>query len=86
MKKIHVVCPICNKFRRLPVPPEIFEIDEGALLKLPVRSGVVCNHQFIVLLDYHFSIRDYEVPPIEQFERKFPITKKKVHAWDFTFF
>ncbi|MHA1601653.1 MAG: hypothetical protein ACTSVU_09430 [Promethearchaeota archaeon] len=61
MKKINIICPICSKFKRIQVPKEIFEIDEGSLLKIPILPGDVCEHKFIVILDYQFSIRDYEV-------------------------
>ena len=62
MKRINVICPVCQKFKRLEVPRKIFNIDEGYLLKLPIDRGEVCTHEFLVLLDYHFSIRDYEIP------------------------
>jgi hypothetical protein len=61
MKRINVVCPICSKFKRMPVPKEVFDIDEGYLLKLPVESGTICPHEFLVVLDYNFSVRDYEI-------------------------
>ena len=62
MKRINVVCPICSKFKRMRLTKEVFEIDEGSLLKLPIRKGQICDHEFLIVLDYHFSIRDYEVP------------------------
>ena len=75
MKKIHVVCPTCNKSKRIKVPPEIFQVDEGSLLKLPIRRGQICEHQFALLIDYNFSIRDYEVEP-ELIEGLFEKSKK----------
>lgn len=62
MRKIRIVCPICAKRTRIEVPYEIFNIDEGSLLKLPVKRGMVCEHDFLALIDYHFNIRDYEIP------------------------
>ena len=61
MKKISIICPICKKFKRTTIPPEIFSIDEGSLLKLPIPIGKICDHSFVVILDYHFKIRDYEI-------------------------
>ena len=60
MRKINVVCPICFKFKRVSIPPYIFNIDQGSLLKLPILHNEVCKHKFLVILDYHFKIRDYE--------------------------
>jgi hypothetical protein len=62
MRKLHIVCPICSKFKRIPIPVEIFNIDQGNLLKLPLGKGTICEHQFIAVIDYHFAVRDYEIP------------------------
>jgi hypothetical protein len=87
MKKLHVVCPICSKSRRLSVPKEIFDIDEGALLKLPIRNGVICEHDFLILVDYHFSIRDYEVPnPRNNISDYFEGKKKEFDMAEFSYF
>jgi hypothetical protein len=85
MRKIHVVCPICMKSKRLMVPLEVFDNDQGSLLKLPMESGVVCNHRFVVVLDYHFSIRDYEVLSERDFAQ-FIAHSHKYSANDFQFF
>lgn len=61
MKKILVVCPICNKSKRIIVPESIFELEEGSLLKILIKKNQVCSHEFGLLLDFHFSIRDYEL-------------------------
>jgi hypothetical protein len=87
MRKIHVVCPICSKSRRLPISKGIFDIDEGALLKFPIKKGVICEHEFLILVDYNFSIRDYEVPNkrndlSEYFEGK----KKGFDVCEFSYF
>ncbi len=62
MRKINVVCPICSKFKRYALSKDVFNIDEGYLLKLPICKGEVCDHEFLVVLDYNFSVRDYEIP------------------------
>ncbi len=61
MRKIHIVCPKCNRSKRIPVPNEIFNVDEGALLKLSIPIGLICEHQFVLLIDYNFSVRDYDL-------------------------
>lgn len=87
MRKLNVVCPICSKFKRIPVPQDIFEIDEGYLLKIPIRKGEVCDHFFVVILDYNFSVRDYEIPQNEQEFAQNYQSKKKIPAMiDFSFF
>ncbi len=62
MRKLHLVCPVCGKNRRIPLPESVFNHDEGYLLRVPIHRGVVCTHPFIAVLDYRFSVRDYEVP------------------------
>lgn len=62
MRKISIMCPICSKFKRMEIPAYIFDVDEGSLLKFPIKSGEICEHNFIVILDYHFTVRDYEIP------------------------
>ena len=87
MRKLNVVCPICSKFKRIPVPQDIFEIDEGYLLKLPIHKGHVCDHFFVVILDYHFSVRDYEIPPSElEFAQNYQQKKNIPRLIDFSFF
>lgn len=83
---MNVVCPICSKFRRIPVPQDIFEIDEGYLLKLPIHKGQVCDHFFIVVLDYHFSVRDYEISNESDFAQNYQQKKVIPSLNDFSFF
>ena len=61
VKKLSIVCPICLRHKRIGIPPEIFNIDEGSLLKLPISKNMICEHSFVALIDYHFKIRDYEI-------------------------
>lgn len=57
MRKLHVVCPECGTVKRIGVPAEIFDHDDGSLLNILIRSGTICQHSFIAYVDYHFSIR-----------------------------
>ena len=85
MRKIHVVCPVCAKAKRIDLPPEVFDNDQGFLLRVPIYSGQICGHQFIAVLDYQFAIRDYETPPEKDFLAKYGHQKKPTVA-DFSFF
>jgi hypothetical protein len=71
MRKMHIICPICSKSRRIQIPQEIFEIDESSLLKYPIEKGTICPHQFLIVLDYFFSIRDYEIPKSDEEFQKY---------------
>lgn len=87
MRKIQIVCPICQKSKRIPIPWEIFNIDEGSLLKHPIRSGEICDHSFLILLDYQFSIRDYEIPgPNTDIKKYFEKLEKNSKGFDFAYY
>lgn len=87
MRKVQVVCPICQKSKRIPVPWEIFNIDEGSLLKIPFRAGMICEHTFLALLDYQFAIRDYEIPgPNTDIEQYFKRAEGPTDNLDFSYF
>ena len=88
MKRLHIVCPVCSKFKRLPVSEDIFDFDEGSLLKLPINKGKMCAHEFLVILDYNFSVRDYEVPSERNnfLKKYFQGTRTNRPAADFSFF
>ncbi len=87
LKKIHIICPICSKNKRILIPEDIFEIDEGSLLKYPINQGIICSHQFILVLDYNFSIRDYEIPKSSiVFKTYFNKTKEQNLLYDFSLF
>jgi len=87
MKKIRVVCPICNTQKRIPVPKEIFDLDESSLLKLPFNKKKICNHHFVALIDYNFKVRDYEIPDSQEImEIQTKIEKKNRKIENFTYF
>jgi len=64
MKKINVQCPECERFRRILVPEEMLDNPkiEGDLLVLRIKPGEVCDHEFDLLLDWHFAVRGYRYP------------------------
>ena len=87
MRKIHLICPICNRNKRIIIPDKIFNKDEGSLLRLPVEKNEICPHQFIAVIDYNFSVRDYEIvenDKILQFHLN--RTHKQVSAYDFSYY
>jgi len=87
MRKLQIVCPICSKSKRIEIPPEIFNIDEGSLLKVPIKSGLVCPHSFMMLIDYNFSIRDYEIiSNPKEFEAMMRKSQKKSKVVHFSYF
>ena len=87
MRKLHISCPICSKFKIIPVPREVFNIDEGSLLKLPITRGMICQHQFMCVIDYNFSIRDYEIPKNDQEFTQWRIKSSNSHFhFEFNFF
>jgi hypothetical protein len=87
MKKLQICCPICSKFKLLPVPKEIFDIDEGSLLKLPIQKGIVCAHSFLCVIDYNFSIRDYEIIKTDEDFQKYQQKANRLNKlWTFNYF
>ena len=87
MKKINVICPICSKYKRLSVPENVFNLDQGSLLKLPIPEQMVCDHKFLVVLDYHFKIRDYEIDLSEhEFSNYLQKSTKEEFQFSFPFF
>ncbi|MHA1719665.1 MAG: hypothetical protein ACTSWX_06910 [Promethearchaeota archaeon] len=87
MRKIHLICPICHKNKRISVPDKIFNIDEGSLLKMPIEKDEICPHQFIAVIDYNFSVRDYEIVDDDEI---FQYYLEKIHTeiptYDFSFY
>jgi hypothetical protein len=63
-RKIVVKCPECHRVKRVTIPEDFLDelLVRGELLVLRLRPGDVCQHRFNALLDWHFSLRDYEFP------------------------
>ncbi|UYP46343.1 hypothetical protein NEF87_002628 [Candidatus Lokiarchaeum ossiferum] len=84
MRKVRIICPVCSKSRRITLSDDIFNFDAGSLLKFPIKSGTVCSHQFIIIMDYNFSIRDYEIITTEQELTQFHrLEKKNISLYEF---
>ncbi len=87
LKKILIVCPVCSKSRRIAIPHNIFDVDEGYLLKFPIRKNLICSHEFLVVTDYNFSIRDYEIPSeTNDLTHYFEEKQKPLDVADFAYF
>ncbi len=61
-KKINVMCPVCNKFRRIRVPDNIYDYERGSLLYYEIQRNLVCDHIFTIVLDINLQVRDCIVP------------------------
>jgi hypothetical protein len=69
------------------IPGDIFNIDEGSLLKMPIKPGLICDHAFIMLIDYNFAIRDYEViSNPKELETIFKKSKGRTERVSFSYF
>lgn len=87
MRKIHLICPICHRNKRIIIPDKIFNKDEGSLLRLPIEKNEICPHQFIAVIDYNFSVRDYEiVEDDETFQFYLRKTHKQISACEFSYY
>ncbi|QEE14816.1 hypothetical protein DSAG12_00633 [Promethearchaeum syntrophicum] len=87
MRKIHLVCPICQRNKRIKIPDKIFNKDEGSLLRLPIEKFEICPHQFIAVIDYNFSVRDYEIVDNDElFQYYLEKTHNQISNYDFSYF
>ncbi|MHA1475178.1 MAG: hypothetical protein ACTSQ5_08325 [Promethearchaeota archaeon] len=87
MRKIHLICPICHRNKRIIIPNKIFNKDEGSLLRLPVEKDEICPHQFIAVIDYNFSVRDYEIVENDKlFQYHLEKNRKQISAYDFSYY
>ncbi len=59
-KQVQIVCPICNKMAKVPVPTYIFEKKKAGIIKIQIHPGIVCDHQFVAFIDQKFVARGYE--------------------------
>lgn len=60
-KKILVICPICSKQARIPVPIDIISSKESGATSVYVPKNMVCIHEFYAYVDQNFRVRDYLV-------------------------
>ncbi|MHA1693801.1 MAG: hypothetical protein ACTSUG_00955 [Candidatus Helarchaeota archaeon] len=87
MRKIHLICPICHRNKRIIIPDKIFNKDEGSLLRLLVEKNEICPHQFIAVIDYNFSVRDYEIVENDEiFKLNLNKSHKQISAYDFSYY
>ena len=57
-KKVHIICPECNKTGIIDVQENIMEEREKGIAAINVVENLVCKHSFVVYVDKNFIIRD----------------------------
>lgn len=60
---ITVQCPVeeCNKTKEIKIPKYLFQNRRMNLIKIPVHSGMCCEHEFIAFVSTkNFQVRGYE--------------------------
>jgi len=60
-KKILVICPVCSKQGRIPIPIDIIAKKDSGATSVYVPRDLVCEHEFYAYVDKNFKIRDYLV-------------------------
>ncbi len=60
-KKILVICPVCSKSGRVPVPVDIISEKDSGATSVYIPRDLVCPHEFYAYIDKNFKVRDYLV-------------------------
>ena len=60
-KRIMVVCPVCSKQGRIPIPVKIIEQKDSGATSVYIPRDLVCPHEFYAYIDKNFKVRDYLV-------------------------
>jgi len=60
-KRIMVVCPVCSKQGRIPIPVDIIEKKDSGATSVYIPRDLVCPHEFYAYIDKNFKVRDYLV-------------------------
>ena len=60
-KKILVVCPVCSKSGRVPVPIEVITKKDSGATSVYIPRDLICPHEFYAYIDKNFKVRDYLV-------------------------
>jgi hypothetical protein len=55
-----IECPICHINQKIEIPDYIYQQKHIGLIKVQVRPGTACPHEFIVYVDQLGKARDYE--------------------------
>ena len=60
-KRIMVVCPVCSKQGRIPIPIDIIQKKDSGATSVYIPRDLVCPHEFYAYIDKNFKVRDYLV-------------------------
>ena len=60
-KRIMVVCPVCSKQGRIPIPVDVIEKKDSGATSVYIPRDLVCPHEFYAYIDKNFKVRDYLV-------------------------
>ncbi|MHA1647989.1 MAG: hypothetical protein ACTSVL_10485, partial [Promethearchaeota archaeon] len=60
-KRIMVVCPVCSKSGRIPVPTAVITGKDSGATSVYIPRDLVCPHEFYAYIDKNFKVRDYLV-------------------------
>ncbi len=60
-KRIMVVCPVCSKQGRIPVPTDVIMKKDSGATSVYIPRDLVCPHEFYAYIDKNFKVRDYLV-------------------------
>ena len=61
-KRITIQCPICHKSTRFEIPPQFLETIKAnprGMINISIRKGLMCPHQFFMVVDKRGEIRGY---------------------------
>src|SRR5271157_3159257 len=59
-RSTEITCPVCNINTNIDIPEYIFQQNQIGLIKIQIRSGSVCPHDFIAFVDQTGTVRGYE--------------------------
>ncbi|MHA1777693.1 MAG: hypothetical protein DRO88_01990 [Promethearchaeia archaeon] len=60
-RKITVICPVCGRSGRIPVPVDVIQKKETGATSVFIPAGMICEDAFYAYVDKNFDVRDYLV-------------------------
>ena len=62
--KLNIICPACKAEKLLPFPKSIIKPANNLSTSFIVK-GLVCEHEFQVLIDKDYTIHGYQLVDVE---------------------
>jgi hypothetical protein len=59
-KETMIQCPQCHTQKNIEIPGYVFSQKRSGLIKIQLRTGQVCNHEFVAFVDQKGTVRGYE--------------------------